>query len=46
MSSPAMMLPRARRVIGLVVVGLFSFIEGIVIMRVYPVWTNRVIRKL
>lgn len=32
-----MMLPRARRVIGLVTVGLFSFIGEVVGMRVNPV---------
>lgn len=46
MSSPAMMLPRARRVIGLMIVELFSFIEGVVIMRVCPAWTSKVMRRL
>ena len=46
MSRPARMLPRARRVIGLVIVGLFSFIGTIVGVRVNPVWTRRVMRML
>lgn len=41
-----MMLPRARRVIGLMIVGLFSFIEGVGSIRVDPVWTRRVMRRL
>lgn len=41
-----MMLPRARRVIGLMIVGLFSFIGGDGIMRVNPVCTRRVMRRL
>lgn len=37
MSRPAMMLPSARRVIGLIVAGSFSFIGVVVGMRVVPV---------
>lgn len=36
MIRPARMLPRARRVIGLMMVGLFSFIGVIVGVRVNP----------
>lgn len=46
MSRPARMLPRARRVIGLMIVGLFSFMGVIVGVRVCPVWTSKVIRRL
>lgn len=46
MSRPARMLPRARRVIGLVIVGLFSFMGVIVGVRVNPVWTSKVMRRL
>lgn len=45
-SRPAMMLPRARRVIGLVICGLFSFIGVIVGIRVNFVCTRRAIRRL
>lgn len=43
---PAVMLPRARRVIGFVICGLFSFIGVIAGMRVGFVCTKRVIRRL
>ena len=46
MNRPARMLPRARRMIGLMIVGLFSFMGVIVGVRVNPVWTIRVIRRL
>ena len=46
MSRPAVMLPRASRVIGLMSVGVFSFIGVIVDMRGNPVWTSRVMRRL
>lgn len=46
MSRPAVMLPRASRVIGLMSVGVFSFIGVIVGMRGNPVWTSRVMRRL
>lgn len=46
MSRPAIMLPRARRVIGFVVRGSFSFIGVIVGIRVNSVCTRRVIRRL
>lgn len=46
MSRPARMLPRARRVIGLMMVGLFSFIEMVGGVRVNPVWTSRVMRMV
>lgn len=46
MSRPARILPRARRVIGLMMVGLFSFIGVIEGVRVNPVWTSRVIRMV
>lgn len=46
MSKPAMMLPSARRVIGFVIFGLFSFIGVIVGIRVNSVCTRRVIRRL
>lgn len=46
MSSPAVMLPRARRVIGLMIVGLFSFIEVVDEVRVNPVCTRRIMRRL
>lgn len=46
MSRPAMMLPRARRVIGLVIAGSFSFIGVIGGIRVNPVWTSRVMRMV
>lgn len=44
--SPAKMLPRASRVIGLMIVGLFSFMGVMTVVRVYPVCTIRVIRKV
>lgn len=40
------MLPRARRVIGLMIAGLFSFIGVVAGVRVNPVWTKRAMRKL
>lgn len=43
---PAIMLPRARRVRGAVISGLFSFIGVIGGIRVCPAWTRRVIRML
>lgn len=46
MSRPARMLPRARRVSGAVIVGLFSFIGGFGGVRGNPVWTSSVIRRL
>lgn len=46
MSRPAVMLPRARRVIGLMSVGVFSFMGVIVDVRGDPVWTSRVMRRL
>lgn len=46
MSRPAMMLPRASRVIGLMSVGVFSFMGVVVGMRGNSVWTSRVMRKL
>ena len=46
MSRPARMLPRARRVIGLVTAGLFSFTGVVAGTRVNPVWTSRVMRRL
>lgn len=46
MSRPAMMLPKARRVIGLRVSGLFSFIGVTARVRVNSVCARRVIRRL
>lgn len=46
MSRPAVMLPSARRVIGFVICGLFSFIGVTVGIRVNSVCTRRVIRRL
>lgn len=46
MSRPATMLPRASRVIGLMRVGVFSFMGVIVGMRGKFVWTRRVMRRL
>lgn len=46
MSRPAVMLPRARRVIGLMSIGVFSFMGVVVGVRGGPVWTNRVMRRL
>ena len=46
MSRPTRMLPKARRVRGLVIMGLFSFIGGFVDVRGNLVWTNNVIRRL
>jgi len=43
---PAVMLPRASRVIGRIIIGLFSFIGRTVGDRVGPVCTSRVIRRL
>lgn len=44
MSRPAIMLPKARRVIGFMMVGLFSFIGVTGSVRMNPVWTSMVIR--
>lgn len=46
MISPAIMLPMARRVIGLMTVGLFSFSNIVEGYRGCPVCTNVIIRKL
>lgn len=46
MSRPAIMLPKARRVIGLMIAWSFSFIGTVVAIRVNPVWTSSVIRKV
>lgn len=46
MNKPAKMLPKARRVSGFVIVGLFSFTGGFVGVRGNPVWTNNIIRRL
>lgn len=46
MSRPARMLPRASRVMGFVIVGLFSFMGVIEGRRGNPVWTSRVMRRL
>lgn len=46
MRKPARMLPKARRVIGLMIRGLFSLMGEIEDRRVYPVWTRIVRRKL
>lgn len=43
---PAMMLPRASRVRGAVISGLFSFIGTIGGIRVCPAWTRMVMRML
>lgn len=40
------MLPRARRVMELVIAGLFSLIVIVGVVRVNPVWTSRDIRRL
>lgn len=45
-SSPAMILPRARRVMGRMAEGVFSSIGVIGGVRVYPVWTRMVMRRL
>lgn len=45
-SRPAMMLPKAKRVTGLVICGLFSFIGVVVGIRVNFVCTRMVIRRL
>lgn len=46
MSRPAMMLPRASRMRGLVRVWAFSSMGVVVGMRGYSVWTSRVMRRL
>lgn len=46
MRRPARMVPRARRRMGEVIVGLFSFTAEIGDVRVNPVWTSKVIRRL
>lgn len=43
---PAIMLPRASRVNGAVISGLFSFIDVIGGTRVRPAWTRMVMRML
>ena len=45
-SRPAMMLPKANRIIGKMAEGEFSLIGVIGMVRLYPVWTNKVMRKL
>lgn len=40
------MLPRARRVMGFVIIGLFSFVGEFVGVRGKPVWTSSAIRRL
>lgn len=46
MSNPAIMLPIARRVIGLIIVGLFSFNRSVEGYRGCPVCTKIRIRRL
>lgn len=46
MSRPAIMLPRARRVIGLMIAWSFSFTGAVVGIRVNPVWTSNVMRRV
>lgn len=46
MSEPAKMLPRASRVMGLMILGLFSFMGVMTVVRVCPVWTIRVMRRV
>lgn len=46
MSRPAVMLPKARRVIGLVIVLLFSLMGVSAVSRVKPVWTISVMRRV
>lgn len=45
-SRPAMMLPKASRMIGKIAEGVFSLIGEVAMVRLYPVWTNRVMRRL
>lgn len=45
-SKPAMMLPKASRMIGRMAEGVFSLMGVIVRVRVCPVWTRRVMRRL
>lgn len=45
-SSPAMMLPQARRLIGLITVGLFSLIGGRGLNRGWPIDTKKITRML
>lgn len=46
MSKPAVMLPIARRMIGFVIIELFSLMGVIGGVRVGPVWTKMVMRRL
>lgn len=46
MRKPARMLPRARRVMGLMIRGLFSLMGEIGGVRLCPVWTRMVRRRL
>ena len=46
MSRPIIMLPAARRVMGLMTAGLFSLIGVVGGVRVNPVWVRRVMRRL
>ena len=43
---PAIMLPRASRMIGRMAGGAFSFMGVIAGVRVCPVWTSKVMRRL
>lgn len=45
-SSPVTMLPLASRVMGLIIIGLFSFSRSMQICRGCPVCTKRTIRKV
>lgn len=45
-SKPAMMLPKARRIMGRMAGGVFSLMGVIVGVRVCPVWIRRVMRRL
>ena len=45
-SNPAAMLPRASRMTGRMADGVFSLIGKIVRVRLYPVWTSSVMRRL
>lgn len=45
-NSPAVILPKARRVMGLTIIGLFSLIGEMEVIRVKPVCTSKVIRRL
>ena len=46
MSRPTVMLPMARRVMGLITAELFSLIGVVEGVRVNPVWVRRVMRRL